>query len=279
MPKTILITGCSSGFGLAMVKNFLADGWQVIATARNPENNEHLTKLQNPSLTLLKLDITNAEQRQNVQQFIAEKLNNQLDCLVNNAGMGFIGLFEEFSEQQIRQQFEVNLIGLMLFTQLCLPALRNNKGKIINISSALGFFATPMYSIYAASKYAVEGFSESLYYELISQGVQVALIEPGSIKTQFDRNVLFANNKIDDPIYIKQNNSLSNMRKKLDQYDSDATAEDISEITVKLANTKIMPLRTQVGRDSKSVYLLRKILPLGLFIKLVKSYLNKFYSL
>lgn len=278
MPKTILITGSSSGFGLAMVKKFLNAGWHVIATARHPENNEQLQQLKNSSLTLFTLDITNTDHRQNLKLFIEQQLNNQLDCLINNAGMGFVGLFEEFDEQQIRQQFEINLIGLMLITQICLPALRKNKGKIINISSALGFFATPMYSIYASSKYAVEGLSEALYYELAPQNVQVAIIEPGSIKTNFDTNVTFANKKIDDAIYIQQNASLSNMRKKLDQHATGTSPDAVATAAFNLANQKIMPLRTQVGSDAKSVYRARKFLPEGLFLKIIKNYLGKFYS-
>lgn len=278
MPKTVLITGCSSGFGLAMVNQFLNTGWRVIATARHPENNAQLQQIQNPALTLFTLDITNIDHRQNLKIFIEQQLNNQLDCLINNAGVGYIGLFEEFDEQQIRHQIDVNLIGLMLITQICLPALRKNKGKIINISSALGFFATPMYSLYVSSKYAVEGLSESLYYELAPQNIQVAIIEPGSIKTNFDTSVSFANHKIDDPIYIQQNASLANMRKKLDQHATGTSPDAVATAAVNLANQKIMPLRTQVGSDAKSLYRVRKLLPEGLFLKIIKRYLGKFYS-
>ncbi len=278
MAKTVLITGCSSGFGLAMVQAFLNDGWQVIATARHPENNSAIQQLQQPSLTTLKLDVTNPDDRQQLQLFISEKLNNQLDCLINNAGVGFIGLFEEFSEAQIRQQFEVNLFGLIFITQLCLPALRQSKGRIINISSALGFFGTPMYSLYVASKYAVEGLTESLFYELSSHGVQVALIEPGAIRTKFDTNVEIANNKLNDAIYVKQNEKLASMRTKLDKHMSNTTANDVAKATLRLANSKTMTLRTQIGSDANSIFRLRKLLPESLFIRLVRIFLGKIYS-
>lgn len=278
MSKTVLITGCSSGFGLAMVQTFLNAGWQVIATARHPENNTFLQQLQQPALTTLQLDVTNTEDRNKLQIFISEKLNNQLHCLINNAGVGYIGLFEEFSENEIREQFEVNLIGLILITQLCLPALRQSKGKIINISSALGFFGAPMYSIYVASKYAVEGLSESLFYELLSHDVQVALIEPGSIKTKFDTNVKLASNKVNDTTYLKQNANLANMRKKLDKHLSNTTPNDVARTALRLANAKNMPLRTLVGNDAKSIARLRKLLPEFLFIKLVRNFLGKLYS-
>src|SRR5262245_19631363 len=187
--KTILITGCSSGFGRLVIPEFLREGWHVIATMRDAANrkgifNEELNGYRD-ALSLLSLDVTNEAERAAAKNFIEEKFGGKLDCLVNNAGYGLFGAVEDLSEAQIREQMEVNFFGLVLLTQMLLPQLRKASGRIINLSSVLGFTGMPMSAMYCASKFAVEGFSEGLYHELKPHGVQVALVEPGAFRTNF----------------------------------------------------------------------------------------------
>lgn len=273
MPKTVLITGCSSGFGLCMVKAFLAAKWRVIATTRRPEISAALLVIQQPELITLQLDVTNKNDIEKLHTYIVEKLNNHLDCLINNAGYGLVGIFEELNEAQIRHEIAVNLLGVMWVTQKCLSALRKSKGRIINISSALGYLAMPLQSIYVASKYGLEGFSESLYYELEPHGVQVAIVEPGAFKTKFDENLILPTEKcINDPIYEKQRAGLAKFRQQL-KANKSGIPEDLADCVLQLAQSRKMPLRIQLGQDAKLVFWLKRLLP-SVFIQFLS---RRFY--
>ena len=186
MPS-ILVTGASSGIGEATVKLFLAKGWQVIATMRQPEKPVFTA---HPHLKLIKLDVTNPE---SVSQAITEAQQGfpRLDVLLNNAGYGLIGPLEVATEDQMMQQFNTNVFGLLRVTQAVLPWMREQGGGcIINVASIGGRTAFPYYSLYHGTKWAVEGLSESLWYELGRFNIRVKVIEPGPIKTSFyDRSM------------------------------------------------------------------------------------------
>jgi NAD(P)-dependent dehydrogenase (short-subunit alcohol dehydrogenase family) len=179
MKKTILITGTSSGFGKATARHFSRLGWNVIATMRRPEEEKELTQLAGVLVT--RLDVQD-------QSSITEAINagiarfGRIDALVNNAGFGLFGLFEATSREKIAEQFEVNVFGVMEVTRAVLPHFRQNKnGVILNIGSGAGVFTLPMLSLYCASKFALEGFTEALSYELASQNIVVKMIEPGGV--------------------------------------------------------------------------------------------------
>lgn len=177
MPGSILITGCSSGFGEAAAKLFASRGWNVIATMRNPGHGRRLTDLKN--VLVLRLDV---QDQDSIDEAIAEALNRygRIDAVVNNAGHGLLGLFEPASREAIQKQFDVNVFGAMDVTRSVLPHFRANRsGTIINISSGAGVFGAPTASIYCASKFALEGFSEALSYELADLGIRVKIIEAG----------------------------------------------------------------------------------------------------
>jgi NAD(P)-dependent dehydrogenase (short-subunit alcohol dehydrogenase family) len=179
MRKTVLITGASSGFGKTTARLFANNGWNVIATMRQPEAGQDLTKLDN--VLVNRLDV---EDLPGITQSINAGIARfgRIDVLINNAGFGLFGLFETTPEAKIRQQFEVNVFGVMNVTKAILPHFRKNRaGLIINVSSGAGVFALPMISLYCASKFALEGFSESLSYELASQNIIVKIIEPGGV--------------------------------------------------------------------------------------------------
>ncbi|MDO3412425.1 SDR family oxidoreductase [Saccharibacillus sp. CPCC 101409] len=181
--KTIMITGTSSGIGRAAAEFFADNGWNVAATMRSPERETELTRRDNVRVTALdveRADTIETAVRRTVETF------GRIDVLLNNAGYGTLGLFEASSDEQIRRQFDVNVFGLMRVTQAVLPQMRRQgEGLILNVSSMGGRIALPAMSLYHAAKFAVEGFSESLAYELDSQGIRVKLIEPGMVNTEF----------------------------------------------------------------------------------------------
>ena len=183
MKKTVLITGASSGFGRATVKLFHQKGWNVVAAMRSPEKETELSVLSGVLVT--RLDVTRkSEIDEAVQAGIREF--GQIDVLVNNAGYGTLGALEAAPEEVIRQQFDVNLFGLIEVTKAILPGMRKQgSGVIINISSVGGRVTFPFCTLYHASKFAVEGMTESLQYELNPLGIRLKLVEPGGYKTDF----------------------------------------------------------------------------------------------
>jgi NAD(P)-dependent dehydrogenase (short-subunit alcohol dehydrogenase family) len=179
MTQTVLITGASTGFGQSAAQHFADKGWNVIATMRTPAHGAALAHL--PNVLVTRLDVQDIA---SIGQAIGLGIERfgKIDVLVNNAGFGLFGIFEATSRAKIQQQFDVNLFGVMDVTRAILPHLRGNRaGVIVNVSSGAGVFGLPMISLYTASKFALEGFSESLSYELASQGIVVKLVEPGGV--------------------------------------------------------------------------------------------------
>jgi NAD(P)-dependent dehydrogenase (short-subunit alcohol dehydrogenase family) len=177
MTATVLITGCSSGFGAAATKLFASRGWNVIATMRNPADGRTLADLKN--VLVLRLDV---QDRDSIDKAITAGIGHfgRIDAVVNNAGYGLFSLFEPAPREAIQNQFDVNVFGAMDVTRAILPHFRANRsGTIINISSGGGVFGAALGSIYCASKFALEGFSEALAYELAGLGIKVKIIEPG----------------------------------------------------------------------------------------------------
>ena len=183
MNKTILITGTSSGIGKETAKLFQSKGWNVIATMRSPEKETDLNQLSNTLVTRLDvtdLDSINEAVRLGIQRF------GKIDVLVNNAGYGAYGTLESFPRDGIVRQFNTNVIGLLDVTRAVLPHFRQNKkGLVINISSIMGQMTFPLGALYNGTKFAVEGISEALRYELDQLGVKIKLVEPGIIATDF----------------------------------------------------------------------------------------------
>jgi NAD(P)-dependent dehydrogenase (short-subunit alcohol dehydrogenase family) len=183
MEQVILITGASSGIGRETVKFFQAKNWKVAATMRSTESAADLERIAD--VECFQLDVTNAETITSTVKSVIERFG-RLDVVVNNAGYGLLGPFEAATTEQISRQFDTNVFGLMNVCREVIPHFREKKGgTIVNISSISGVAAIPFSSLYAASKFAVEGFSESLYYELEPFGIKVKLIEPGPINTDF----------------------------------------------------------------------------------------------
>ncbi|WP_420138921.1 SDR family oxidoreductase [Sphingomonas sp.] len=179
MTQTVLITGCSSGFGAATARLFADRGWNVVATMRDTTSGKDLAQCANILVT--HLDVQDADSIAAAVALTQDRFG-RLDALINNAGFGLSGVFEETPRAKIAEQFEVNLFGLMDVTRAVLPIMRRQRsGTIVNITSGAGVFGLPLISLYTASKFAVEGFSESLSYELETLGIRVRLVEPGGV--------------------------------------------------------------------------------------------------
>ena len=189
MSKTILITGCSTGIGRMTAKYFQEKGWNVAATVRsNPEQDTELNELDN--VLVAALDVTKEDTIKSAVKATIDRFG-KIDVLLNNAGYGSYGILEATSERAIRMQFDVNVIGALLVTKNVLPYMRKEKnGTIINISSMGGKITFPLGTLYHGSKFAVEGMSEALSFELEAIGVKVKMIEPGMINTNFEETTM-----------------------------------------------------------------------------------------
>jgi len=185
MAKTIFITGASRGFGKLWAEAFLKRGDKVVATARNLDSLQDLVKQYGDTVLALQLDVNN---RAACFEAIKKAQNHfgAIDILINNAGYGLFGTIEEVSEQEARDQIETNLFGLLWVTQAVLPVMRAQKsGHILQISSALGVATAPTLGVYNASKWAVEGLSETLATEVKQFGIKVTIVEPNGFATEW----------------------------------------------------------------------------------------------
>lgn len=182
--KVWLITGASQGLGLAMVEFLLDKDQTVIITTRDKSRFDQ-TLAENPNLEVYELDLTDEESVKNTIGGVIVR-NGHIDVLINNAGYGFVGAIEETSSEEAEQVIAINVHATLRMTRLVLPHMRKRgSGHIINLSSIAGLIGSPGWGIYNASKFAIEGLTEALYYEVIDFGIKVTLIEPGAIRTNF----------------------------------------------------------------------------------------------
>ena len=209
MEKVVLITGASSGIGKASAKKFSENGYKVFVTARSLERLQNLTDL---GCLPIELDVTKEKSIQSAFNKIYEQTHN-IDVLVNNAGFGQNGFLEELSIDKLRYQFEVNVFGLIRVTQMVLPKMRAAKmGKIINIGSVGGTFTTAGSSAYHATKYALESFNDGLRQEISQFGIDVILIRPGGVETEFVNNsAAFYPEPMQDSPYLQMRDNFKQM--------------------------------------------------------------------
>ncbi len=245
MKKTVLITGASSGFGKEAAKLFHTNGWNVIATMRSPEKETELTTLDNVFIS--KLDVTDKLSIQNAVAAGIEKFG-KIDVLVNNAGYGALGALEAATEEQVKQQFDVNFFGLIEVTKAVLPGMRQQKsGTIINVSSVGGRITFPFSSLYHATKFAVEGLTESIQYELNPLGIHLKIVEPGGYKTEFaGRSMdLFGTEGLEEykPAFDK-------FIAILDNWDMSENIGEVADVIYEAATDGTEKLRYPVGHDA-----------------------------
>ena len=193
--RIAVVTGSSSGIGFETSLMLARNGFQTYATMRNPKKGENIKSIatkENLPIHIEQLDVTDNKSVTNAIQAIVSKAD-KIDVLVNNAGYALTGAFEDLAIEEIKAQYETNLFGLIRITQTVLPIMRKQKsGTIVNISSGAGRVGFPGFSAYVSTKFAVEGLSESMAYELEPFGIKVILIEPGVIRTNAFKNVVIA---------------------------------------------------------------------------------------
>ena len=269
MNKTVLITGASAGIGKTTAQYFQQKGWQVAATMRSPEKEKELNELHN--VKLFKLDVTSQESIQKAIEEIVSEFGG-IDVVVNNAGFGVFGAFETATEEQIRKQFDTNVFGVMNVCRAILPYFRKKKeGIIVNVSSGVGRFALPIQSIYDASKFAVEGFTESLQYELEQFNIRVKLVEPGSIKTNFF-NVVEIPEEKKNPYGSYQKKV---MKKILEMDRKGSEPEVVAKEIFSAATDRKSKLRYPAGSDVKSMLKAKRLMPESMLFKMIKTMVGK----
>lgn len=268
--KTVVISGCSSGLGLSMCRLFIHHGWKVLALTRDIQK----ITIKHPQFQPIQF---NSSQEQSIEAILTPFLQDGLDLLINNAGYALIGALETLQENAIRQQMDVNFISHVLTTKVCLPALRMKAGKIFNLSSLFGLMGCPFHTVYCASKFALEGFSEALHYELKGQGIQCSVIEPGRYKTDFAKNMAIISPTVtQQKIYQESYEGFLRLKQSL----SHKKANDVEIFAQKiyqLALMKKVPLRIPVDLDSKIPYLLKKLLPGRLFACMQYKLFSKYF--
>ncbi|KAA2239586.1 SDR family oxidoreductase [Chitinophaga agrisoli] len=246
--NTIFITGASSGLGRAAVKLFRQKGWKVIATMRNPEKETELTSLSH--VTVLPLDVTDEQQINDVAaKAIAQ---GKIDVVFNNAGYGLMGALEGTSDEQISKQIDTNLMGVIRVTRAFIPHFRENKGGMFLTTTSIGAHVTfPFSAIYHATKWALEGFSECLAFELKQFGIVVKNIAPGGIATDFaGRSMVFGK-------HAAYEESMSKMMQVLAGGPSIfefSTPELIADVVYDAVTDGKDQLRYIAGPDAKAIY-------------------------
>jgi NAD(P)-dependent dehydrogenase (short-subunit alcohol dehydrogenase family) len=263
-----LVTGASSGIGKAAALALVDAGFQVVGTSRN-------TSRVTPQhgVTFLDLDVASDESATTVVQQVIQRFG-RLDVLINNAGIGTAGAAEESSVAQDQRLFNINLFGVIRMTKAVLPHMRaQGGGRIINISSVFGFIPQPYMAAYAASKHAVEGYSESLDHEVREHGVRVLLVEPANTNTGFDANSVPAD--IPLPVYAQQRHIFDDVMAGLIK-DGDDPAT-VAKVIVTAATDPKPKLRYTAGPRAGRVSTLRRIVPARAFDRQIRK-LNRLAS-
>ena len=241
------ITGANKGMGAAIAKEALSRGYKVVATARHAERAGEILGAS-PNLLIAKLDITDDEEVQSAVNGAMDRFG-RIDVLVNNAGYALLGFFEEMSEKLIRQQMETNVFGTMKVTRAVLPLMRTQgSGLVIVFSSASGIRSVGGSSIYSASKFALEGWTEGMSADLKPFGIRCLLVEPGPFRTDFanfDTSLAFSDLKIDD--YGERREALYNSFGSLNQTQPGDPAK-LARALMTVANASNPPLRLLAGK-------------------------------
>lgn len=246
MQKTIFITGASSGLGKATAQHFQKQGWKVIATKRNPDSSNDLADLEN--VTLLPLDVTDLN---SIHAAVSAAIGyGDVDVVFNNAGYGLMGALEALTDEQMVKEINTNLLGVIRVTQAFIPHFRaKQQGLFISTTSMGGFLAFPLHSIYHATKFGVEGWSESMSFELGLHTIQIKTVAPGGIKTDFlgrslDRSSHPAYKELEDKLFSNIDHMM----------EAALTPEEIAEIVYEAATDGKDQVRYVAGNDANALY-------------------------
>ncbi len=270
MAKTILITGASSGIGKATATYFHQKGWNVLATMRKPENEKDLK--EDSRLKILTLDVEN---KSSIQEAVQKGLAHfgTVDVLLNNAGYGAYGPLEAGSDAEIRRQYDVNFFGVIDCIKAILPHFKQNKGgTIINITSIGGLMTLPLFGVYNSSKFALEGLSEGLWYDLQPFGIKVKVVEPGGIKTDFSGRSMNMFDLSGFPEYDAFSKTIVEKFTNPEYSKNFGSPEMVAGVIFNAANDSSNTLRYLAGKDAKQFWFLRRWFGYEFQMKMVKKY-------
>ena len=260
MTKTVLITGASRGVGESAAQLFASKGWQVAATARDPGSLGRWA--QAPNVAAIRLDVTDAASIRRAVRETKTRFGG-IDVLVNNAGVGLGGAVEGVTREQLLGLFDLNVFGLVAMVQAVLPLMRaQSSGVIVNVASAVGRVGLPFLAPYAASKFAVEGLTESMDYELAPFGIRAKLVEPGGIRTKFTH--AWAQSDVYDPVATRVQKRYETGTKKA------APPRGVAEAIFRAATDKKNRLR-YAANGSAALLTLNRILPQATWRALIEK--------
>lgn len=245
--KTIFITGTSSGLGKAAVHLFHAKGWKVIATMRNPNKEKDFVGMA--GVTVLPLDITNPEQ---IKTTVATAIAlGDIDVVLNNAAYGAIGPLESVSNEELIKQIDTNLLGAIRVTQAFIPHFRTKKsGLFINITSVAGLTTFPFDSLYHATKFGLQGWSEGMSYELAPFGIRIKTVAPGFINTAFGANAAITTSEPYQPLM----DHFLGVLAKPELAQNGSTAEEVAAVVYEAATDEKDQVHYLAGKDVKAMY-------------------------
>jgi short-subunit dehydrogenase len=251
--KVAIITGSSSGIGHATALLLARNRFHTYATMRNIKKSVDIMEIANRerlSLQVIQLDVNDDTSiRNSIEKVISEK--QRIDLLVNNAGYGLVGAFEDLSVEEIKSQFETNFFGVIRLTQQVLPIMRKQKsGTIVNVSSGAGLIGFPGMSAYVSSKFALEGLSESMSYELEPFGIKIVIIEPGVIRTNFKKNAVMSKKSLDDSFISPYSSIIQKMDASITSIIEHATPpEEVAKAILHVVTSNNPEVRFPVGND------------------------------
>lgn len=251
MHQVALITGCSSGLGYETALMLARNGFHTFATMRNTKKSdslEEIIKKERLDLNIRELDVNDDTSIEKTINCIKSEAN-RIDVLINNAGYGLVGFFEDLTLDEIRNQFETNFFGVLNITKKIIPIMRLQKsGTIINVSSGAGQVGFPGISAYVSTKFAIEGFSESLMYELFPYGIKVVIIEPGVIKTNFFRNCIVSEHSMKKSSPYSR--SLDKFQRNVELMQEHATSPiDVAKVIIQVLGNNEPKQRYIIGND------------------------------
>lgn len=276
MQKSVLITGASSGFGLVACEAFLAQNWRVLAAVRGGKEREALfTDLlaRFPSrMEIVELDLLDNASIDRL--YHTAQAHAPLDALINNAGYGLFGSIEDTSDESLRKQMEVNFFGTVKLTQKLLPLLRHSQGVVLTVSSILGRHAFPLTGGYCASKFAVEGFMESLSAEVKPFGIKAYILEPGAFPTGFGSSLDWTLPLPSSP-YLKATVGYQRLRLKISEKNKGKSLTPVGKKMVHLVTNRPFGLRHAVGSDAVATVWIARLVPANLFHQVLSAVINK----
>jgi NAD(P)-dependent dehydrogenase (short-subunit alcohol dehydrogenase family) len=276
--RIAVVTGSSSGIGFETALLLARSGFHTYATMRNLEKSKSITEIANTEklpLQVVQLDVNDDISVKNAIDKIvgAAAENKRIDALVNNAGYGLVGAFEDLSVEEIKSQFETNLYGVIRVTQQVLPVMRkqNSGGTIVNVSSVGGRIGVPVLSAYQSTKFALEGLSESMSYELEPFGIRVVIIEPGFIRTNIVNSSTSAQKALDpkSPYFPLMQKVKNHFKSMIENASSSSPPEEVAKVILHAITSENPQLRYTVGNDAATIIQARMNMPDKEFRKMV----------